>query len=250
MKNKLCISFIGAIVLCWAHVVSSQSNVTAVKDSLSKRWNYYGEEIALDVKFLNRDLNLNSIGSNLIFKKRFGEKRFISLNDKKSYRFQIGGYSDISVSEEDSLSNGSTSIVLQDINENRANIKALFGIEWQKQINKLQLYYGFDTGLDFYLNTGFLNSRYINGDFYSYTTQEEHRIGIPVFGFFGLKYFFHPRFSVGIESSMALGFFRTVSQQTTYYASTANIEYSDNLKKYHLTFEVDYVRFINAAFHF
>ena len=34
------------------------------------KWNQFKNEIALDCKFLNKDLNLNSIGSNLIYKKR------------------------------------------------------------------------------------------------------------------------------------------------------------------------------------
>ena len=239
-----------ALVFCGSNVVFSQSNVLSVKDSLSKRWNFYEKEIALDVKYLSRELNLNSIGSNLIYKKRFGEKRFISLNDKKSYRFQIGGYSDISVNEIDSVTYGNTSIFTKDIHDNSANIKGLFGVEWQKQINKLQLYYGFDTGIDFYLSTGFLYYNTYNGDLYSYRTQDEYRVGIPVFGFFGLKYFFHPRFSVGIESSISLGFFRTVSKYSTIQINSAAPEYSDYLKKYHIIFDVDYVRFINAAFHF
>jgi hypothetical protein len=67
------------------------------------KWNQYKNEIALDCKFLNKDLNLNSIGTNLMYKKRFGEKKFISVTDKKSWRFQIGGYADYPLSSKDTF---------------------------------------------------------------------------------------------------------------------------------------------------
>lgn len=65
------------------------------KQSLQKKsddvqWNIYKNEIGLDFKLLDRDLKLSSIGSNLIFKKRIGEKKYISKNSKKALRIQFG----------------------------------------------------------------------------------------------------------------------------------------------------------------
>ena len=110
------------------------------------KWNQYKNEIALDCKFLNKDLNLTSIGTNLIYKKRFGEKKFISVTDKKSWRFQIGGYADYPLSSKDTFNFFGQYTRFLDY-EKRISISLLAGIEWQKQMGRFQLYYGLDSGI-------------------------------------------------------------------------------------------------------
>jgi hypothetical protein len=224
-----------------------QSDIENQKSEI--RWNEFKNEIALDCKFLNKNLNLNSIGSNLIYKKRFGEKKFIAVNEKKSWRFQIGGFADYPVISKDTFNFNNLSPRFID-NEKIINVRLLAGIEWQRQMGRFQLYYGLDTGLSLYKEDDPINiyRYYSNGDV-DYEGFERTDIGVPFIGFMGLKYFFHPRFSVAIESSMSLGVF---------YSKYITVGYNEFLTEYYrfvnkdninITFGTSYLRFINAAFH-
>lgn len=213
------------------------------------KWNQYKNEIALDCKFLNKDLNLNSIGTNLIYKKRFGEKKFISVTDKKSWRFQIGGFADYPVISKDTFNFNNLSPRFID-NEKIINVRLLAGIEWQKQMGRFQLYYGLDTGLSFFIedDPAYLYRNLGNGDF-EYEGYKRLDAGVPFIGFMGLKYFFHPRFSVAIESSLSLGVFYskyTTIGHNSLLEETYRFENKNNLN---ITFGTNYLRFINAAFH-
>lgn len=213
------------------------------------KWNQFKNEIALDCKFLNKDLNLNSIGSNLIYKKRFGEKEFISVTDKKSWRFQIGGYADYPISSKDTFSFNNLSPRFID-NEKVINVRLLAGIEWQKQMSRWQLYYGVDTGLSFYKEDDpiYAYRYYSNGDV-DYEGFERIDIGVPFIGFMGLKYFFHPRFSVAIESSLSLGVFYSKYITVGYDEFLTESYRFVNKDNINITFGTSYLRFINAAFH-
>ena len=239
-----------SFILLWITlpvIMYGQTNKENTKDEI--RWNQYKNEIALDCKFLNKDLNLNSIGSNLIYKKRFGEKKFIAVNEKKSWRFQIGGFADYPVISKDTFNFNNLSPRFID-NEKIINVRLLAGIEWQKQMGRFQLYYGIDTGLSFFKEDDPINYYrfYSNGDV-DYEGYERFDAGIPFIGFMGLKYFFHPRFSVAIESSLSLGVF--YSKYTTIghnglLEETYRFVNKDNMN---ITFGTNYLRFINVAFH-
>lgn len=212
------------------------------------RWNEYKNEIALDCKFLNKDLNLNSIGSNLIYKKRFGEKKFIAVNEKKAWRFQIGGFADYPISSKDSFYITLSSKV---INDNKIiNVRLLAGIEWQRQMGRFQLYYGMDTGLSIFNEDNPVSFYRTNsaGDIY-YEGFEKLDVGVPFIGFMGLKYFFHPRFSVALESSMSLGVFYSKYTTIGYDVSRDESYRFENINSTNITFGTSYLRFINAAFH-
>ncbi len=213
------------------------------------RWNQYKNEIALDCKFLNKDLNLNSIGSNLMYKKRFGEKKFISVTDKKSWRFQIGGYADYPISSKDTFNFTNLSPRFID-NEKIINVRLLAGIEWQKQMGRFQLYYGLDTGISLFKEDDpiYVYRVYSNGDF-DYEGFERLDAGVPIIGFMGLKYFFHPRFSVAIESSLSLGVFYSKYTSIGYDALLIETYRFENTNSTNITFGTNYLRFINAAFH-
>jgi len=213
------------------------------------RWNEYKNEIALDCKFLNKDLNLNSIGSNLIYKKRFGEKKFIAVNEKKAWRFQIGGFADYPVSSKDSFYYSNQGPRFID-NEKIINVRLLAGIEWQKQMGRFQLYYGLDTGLslDKRIDPVDRYTIFSNGDIY-YEGFERLDVGVPFIGFMGLKYFFHPRFSVAIESSLSLGVFYSKYTTIGYDVSLDESYRFENINSTNITFGSSYLRFINAAFH-
>ncbi|HMT71201.1 MAG TPA: hypothetical protein PKD16_13635 [Saprospiraceae bacterium] len=134
--------------------------------------------------------------------------------------------------------------------EKSINISLLVGIEWQKQMGRFQLYYGLDTGLSLNLEKDPLDRLYfMNNSFYQAEGTESLKAGIPFIGFMGLKYFFHPRFSVAIESSVTLGIFYSKYSVIVYDDTLTETNRYDNIKSTNITFGTNYLRFINAAFH-
>jgi hypothetical protein len=244
-KNlKLLTSFLMFLpILSWCQTEKENSKAEI-------RWNQYKNEIALDCKFLNKDLNLNSIGSNLIYKKRFGEKKFISVTDKKSWRFQIGGYANYPISSKDTFNVWGQPFTYID-NEKVINVRFLAGIEWQKQMGRIQLYYGLDTGISFYKNIDPLDLIYSsnNGIIFRYSGYEKLDLGVPIIGLIGVKYFFHPRFSVAIESSLSLGVFYTKYTTIIHDSGIPGNTRNENINSTNITFGTNYLRFINVAFH-
>lgn len=236
-------------------VLFSQGDKPKDEQKKETRWNVYKNEIALDFKFLNRDLNLQSIGSNFIYKKRFGEKKFISLNEKKSWRFQIGGYANYPVSTQDTINATRTSYEHRNFNNIDMRINLLAGIEFQRQFDKLQLYYGFDSGVSYVLTVGPHSFRYYTNSFMEeYIRSEDSSFGIPIVGFIGLKYFFHPRFSLSIESALSIGV-AWVRSEYLYYNNFNDIDKielvkTEVAKRTDIRFGTNYLRFINAGFHF
>lgn len=213
------------------------------------KWNQYKNEIALDCKFLNKDLNLTSIGTNLIYKKRFGEKKFISVTDKKSWRFQIGGYADYPLSSKDTFNFfGQYPRFIN--NQKILSIALIAGIEWQKQMGRFQLYYGLDTGLSLNIaNNPIDRLYYMDTTVFQAEGTESLKAGIPFIGFMGLKYFFHPRFSVAIESSVTLGVFYSKFTTIIHDQTLTEIARYENKNSTNIIFDTNYLRFINVAFH-
>jgi hypothetical protein len=234
------------------NVILAQESTNKLEKKEDIQWNVHRKEIGLDFKFLDRNLNLNSIGSNLIFKKHFGEKRFISLNEKKAFRIQFGGYGDLPVGDQDTLGRYATFTNVNFREGTYLNIRALVGIEWQKQMKRLQLYYGFDTGLEYFESTrsNSISYYFSNGVVVGYGLTDESELRVPIYGFIGLKYFLHPRVSVSIESALSIGIgWLTFSRSR--YDSAGDLEFvSDEGKRREVNFDTDYLRYLNVNFHF
>jgi hypothetical protein len=247
MQIKKYLTVITTFFMCLPIISWCQTEKENTKAEI--KWNQYKNEIALDCKFLNKDLNLNSIGTNLMYKKRFGEKKFISVTDKKSWRFQIGGFADYPIASKDTFNLNGIYPRLID-NEKIINVRLLAGIEWQKQMGRFQLYYGLDTGVSFYKEDNPIYTYiYYSDGTRDYEGMEKLEAGLPVIGFMGLKYFFHPRFSVAIESSLSLGVFYSKYTTIGYNNLLTEDERFEVSNSTNITFGTNYLRFINAAFH-
>lgn len=225
--------------------------------------NQYKNEIALDFQnafrnlvngFSNGNNNSEAIATSLIFRRRIGEKKFISVNEKKALRFQLGGTFTIPISSEeiyDSTLTGAFNFL--NIKESRTDVYSYIGIEWQRQFEKLQVYYGLDSGVRYYedvdvpvtvvsSSTGQINFwREINS----------RSISIPLIGFAGIKYYFHPRFSVSYEMSfgVAIGFLKN-RQDRFEPGIEGPAEREFNYRRTEISGNSDYLRYFNLSYHF
>lgn len=195
---------------------------------------------------------MNTIGSNLIFKKHFGEKKFISNNEKKALRIQFGGFADYPVGKQDSLGSfsGLTNV---DFNEGKSlNIRALIGVEWQKQIKRIQLFYGIDGGISYseqvdpYSITWFAS----NGVIIGYSTNDESELRVPFYMFMGIKYFIHPRVSISLESALNVAIGWATYKRIDYDNQFNETSVSAEAKRRDINFGTDYLRYLNVSFHF
>ena len=225
----------------------SETNATEGSDT---QWNMYGREVALDVHLLNRELQLSSIGTNFIFKKRLGEKKLSSLNDTKALRIQFAGYASYPLERDfDTLASLSN---VNFYNWKSLSCRLLLGIEWQKQFNRIQLYYGLDAGIRFSnsLTASSINMGPSPGEVLSYRENTRSEFSIPIYAFMGVKYFIHPRISIALESALSTGISRSYLRRVDIDNLTNETITLIDAKRTEINFSTDYVRYINVAFHF
>ncbi|MEL6943518.1 MAG: hypothetical protein AAFO82_12680, partial [Bacteroidota bacterium] len=132
------------------------------------------------------------------------------------------------------------------------SVRLLVGIEWQKQINKLQLLYGFDTGLRYYeeVDPASITWRTSTGEVLQYSTVDRSEVSIPLYGFVGVKYYFNQRISISMESSLAASFNWLTYQNINYDNSLNEIYRSLEAKRKAIQFSTDYLRYINLSLYF
>lgn len=218
-------------------------------------YNQHKNEIAIDFQNLLHKIGNNVVafaGTNLIYKKRFGEKRFVSVNEKKALRFQLGGYVDTPISS-DTISNQLEFPASSyfNIKDSYTNLTTSIGIEWQKQYEeRLQLFYGFDIGASYYRSSG-IQSYTISSSSSTFTEGLSKDVRFPVYGFLGFKVFLHPRFSVSIESSINAGIGFEKNTLTRHDANAVEQKLllrSD--KRTEFIFNIDYLRYLNLSYYF
>jgi hypothetical protein len=240
------VSFFVSNFLCGQETDEKSSKVDDIQ------WNKHKFEVGLDFQFFDRNLRLNSIGSNLIFKKHIGEKKFISKNEKKALRLQIGGFVDYPIGKQDSLGNfaGLNNIRLNE--EKFVNVRLLVGIEWQKQINRIQLFYGVDGGIGYFERVEPLSitSSTQTGEIIGYSTVERSNVSVPLHVFMGVKYFIHPRISLSIESALDIGLGWSTYKRTSYDNQFVETSTTPEAKRRDVFFDTDYLRYLNISFHF
>ena len=228
----------------------SQSESTTAKAS-DTQWNMYSREFALDFSNLNRDLSLGSIGSNLIFKKRIGVKKSPSLDSQKAFRLQLGGYAAYPIGQ----ASLDTLAALQNAryyNWKNISLRLLLGIEWQKQINRIQLYYGLDAGIRYSESVlaSSIQTGSNPGQVTKYTQTDRSDLSIPVYAFLGVKYFIHPRISIALESALNTGLSWSSFMNTEVDNINNRTITTLDASRREINFGTEYVRYINVGFHF
>ena len=226
--------------------------------------NHLKNEIALD--FQNAFENLvngltiddnnssNAIATSLIYRRRIGEKKFVSVNEKKALRFQIGGSFDLPLGSEEIVDNSITGTNnLLEINDKYVNSFIYIGMEWQRQFGKWQLYYGMDTGINYYLNKDVFNIATASGSgqVIFYRERNNRSTRIPLIGFGGLKYYLHPRFSLSYEMSfrVAVGFINNMQQRFEPDIEEP-VETEFHYKRKEVSGNMDYLRYFNVSYYF
>lgn len=225
--------------------------------------NQYKNEVVLDFQNAFRNLvngfsgNNNyskEIATSLIFRRRIGEKKFISVNEKKALRFQLGGAFSVPISTEeiyDSTLTGSSNLLT--IKESRTDVFSYVGIEWQRQFDKLQVYYGIDSGVRYYkdLDVPVTVISSTSGQVNYWREIKYRSTSIPLIGFTGVKYYFHPRFSISYELSFGAAISFIKNRQDRFEPGIEGpAEQEFNYRRTEISGNSDYLRYFNVSYHF
>ncbi|MBK9016308.1 MAG: hypothetical protein IPM82_20810 [Saprospiraceae bacterium] len=224
--------------------------------------NQYKNEIALDFQnafrnlvngFSDDDYNSEAIATSLIFRRRIGEKKFISVNEKKALRLQLGGTFSIPISSEeiyDSTLTGTSNLF--NIKESRTDVYSYIGIEWQRQFDKLQVYYGLDSGVRYYKDLDVPTVISSTSGQVNYWREINYRsISIPLIGFAGVKYYFHPRFSLSYELSLGTAISFIKNRQDRFEPGIEGpAEREFNYRRTGISGNSSYLRYFNVSYYF
>ena len=231
--------------------ISSFINVNGQEkqiDIKTKQFNQHKHEIGIDIQ--NLFSRYNSLGSSIVYKRRLGEKKFISLNDKKALRFIVGGSGEIPLNR-DRLNYDSLSTTdIRDLERSTLQLYGLIGIEWQHQKSRVQYFYGIETGFKYsqkeeassfvYTNVSIIKFGYYNTTSYS----------IPINTFGGIKFFFSQEFSLSIESTFSLSY-QMERVDRTVYDVVANVAAdTKGAKRNEINYNFDYLSSLNFSYYF
>lgn len=243
MKTKTLLS---RKILFFILLVSCIS-VSAQKINKEKQFNIYKHEIGIDFQNIFR----GSLGTSIIYRRRMGEKKFVSLNDKRSLRVRLGGSGNLLLSDRLDLLNDTISpINFNDLLEEGFQCHLLVGYEWQKQKKRVQYFYGFETGIryfDYNYLTGWSWSS-ING--YTYRFNDEKSVAVPIILLGGVKYFITPEFSIALETSFEIGYKRKKIDRSTETPSTGSRYERKDIKRHEIDFQMDYLSALNFSYYF
>ncbi|HRI58088.1 MAG TPA: hypothetical protein PK228_00105 [Saprospiraceae bacterium] len=216
------------------------------------RYNQHKYEIGIDVKSI---FSLQGIGTGLIFKKRIGEKKYISVYEKKALRLLLGGGMEVPANAAVEANFSGTDLREENLKTTTGFILAGIGLEWQKQKGRIQFFYGGDISTVFSaLNTGFYNSVYIaNQNIYANVYYDRSRsVSTGTNGFGGIRFFFSPQFSVSAESGMYLGYRSdNTSFHYSYYDSNLSVQTVEEVEKVgSFIWKMQYLRSLYFSYYF
>jgi hypothetical protein len=195
---------IGILCLCATHLSAQKTEEPPTKPGI--KYNQHKYEIGIDVKSV---FSLQGIGSGLIFKKRIGEKKYISVYEKKALRLQFGGSANVPVSAKVESDIAGTEVREENLKNSEGFVFAGIGTEWQKQRDRIQFFYGGDfsvtlatSSIDSYSGVYYLGQ----GAYENVWNRRRQYISSGVTGFGGIRFFFSPRFSLSVESGIYFGY--------------------------------------------
>lgn len=157
----------------------------------------------------------NTSSATVLFKKKYQRGRLIAVNSVKYMRayFSVGGQVNFS---DDPTQAPLDSTSVQFHPSSVTEFQVGLGLEKQFQSNRFVHYYGVDV-FTHYFRT---NDDFANGSFggitVNSTTSTDRRLRTIESGFnpfMGIKYYFTPQFSVGIETGLSLSYFNSRIQE-------------------------------------
>lgn len=210
---------LGILCLLMPRLSAQTTSETPTKNAV--KYNQHKYEIGIDVKSL---FSLQGIGTGFIFKKRIGEKKYISVYEKRALRLLLGGQYAIPTNANVDADFIGTDLREESLKKAEGSVFAGAGLEWQKQRDRVQFFYGGDLLTEFSVFESVAYSVYLpnQGNYYSNETNYRYRtIAAGLNGFGGIRFFLSPRFSLGVESGIYLGYeSRKTSWQYNYYSDT------------------------------
>lgn len=167
---------------------------------------------------------------------------------KGAYRLQLyigGGYAAIS---DDSVRLDASSQAIYYLEHNSSiTIGTALGYEWQQQMGRFQLFYGYDIFLRYNssLETGSVRTNSANGGLKDATSYDYHALSAGVAPLAGVKFFISSQFSLSLETTYSISYYsgETKFKGPSYY-------YGHSYKEAGLSYGLTPVSAINATFHF
>lgn len=235
--------------LCLSTFLFSQNQVDTVG------FNGFKHEIALDFQNAFRNqINGDATGGTAIATSLMYRRHIQGKNGKaRALRLQVGGSYNLPLGSQEVFSNGNTGNNNLLVTRNQeVDVFAFVGLESQRQINRLQFYSGIDLGVGYFREVGVVNvSTSFSGNVNFYREGRDITTSIHAVGFFGVKYFLHPRFSMSYEASMtnSLRFRREMIDR---YIPTQEdpVEREFNYKRTEIGLGFDYLRYFNLSYYF
>lgn len=221
MRKALIISLL-ILVFCSTSFSQEMQKTTIFDYSEDKH------EFSLDIS----PVLLGNFPSSLLYRNHYISKK------GKNVAFRLGANFSGSFT---SQKNEETPLSKVDLNSHQINF--LIGKEWQKTIqNRILAYYGMD------LNLGYGRSS-TGGNFINLPETSFSSINtsysVSAIGFVGMKYHLSRHFSISAESGLNAGFTNSNSSN-----KTENPNFSENMRRSSLFFEMLPLRAIRFAFHF
>ena len=185
-------------------------------------------------------------------KKRIGEKKFVSNNEKKAIRLQLGVSGNSPINEFNKYEvSGLTYQDLYGFSESNFGVSISTGLEWQRQKKKIQYFYGIGIGGGYgkRQNLGnVLNTNNTGISRYSLEISKGYSINTEYFG--GVKYFLSPEFSLSLESGFIIGYSNdTIDIELIEVSSKTSTE--TNLQTRNaIHYRLSYLRYLNFSYYF
>ena len=195
------------IILLSASYAQEQTTGTELSEI---RKNEY--KVDLDVKNFFSGFN----GASIIFKKKYQRGNLIDVSAIKSLRLSVQFNNQITFTKDPTKLNGDTTQVGL-FPSNVLDFQVGFGFEKQVMHKGFVHYYGIDAIVNYYKNdddysNGTLGSITINNTLTSDRFVKTIKGGINPF--FGVKYYFSKRISVGLETGIELSYFNMTTTET------------------------------------
>jgi len=235
-------------ILAFAFIFAILSGLSAQENTKEEPvYNQFKNEIGIDFQ----GIFSSSLGSSLVFKKHTKENRALRL--QTSFRVDNTLKIDTTLYFSPSIPS-SPGTNFRDIEPKSITIQPLIGLEWQRNMGRWQLFYGFDTGIGFQYSQLFSRSfsRTENGVLIDrgFVSSQKRDFTIPAIGFWGFKYFINSRISISAESSVFLGysFSKFIETENSSLNKTERDIAKQNESKLMAYF--DYLRFLNLSYYF
>lgn len=211
------------------------------------RYNEYKTEVGINI----RDIFSGRLGTGVIYKKRFKFGNLVARNEKTALRVQFGGSGQIELNEREKfLSDSISPLLFSDIFNKGINLYCLVGVEWQKQKNRFQYFYGIDIGYRISRTERLVGWSYRSDRGYTFRVNEDNRNSIPLIGFAGIKYFISPRIALAIDSGLEVNYEFGNTDVTLINNSDGTEMTFKDLEIQNINFGFKYLNMLNLSYYF